>query len=151
MSLKKFMARIWDAIKNIFEGLQHEAKILLPIVTTILENMKKFQDSGVTDVLTQIIPGKLDDHINDILREKIPILLIDLKLADECLHSADQNEIIKCALKNLQLATDDARHIIIHGLASKILELISDGNFSWSDAIVLEEYYFKHVYKPVAG
>ncbi len=147
MSLGKFLQHLWDAIKKIFDGIEAHTRQLLPIAIQIVQNIKTLEDSKVPDILTAIIPGNLDNDLNQKIRDFLPKLLLDLQLAESVSSITDPNEQLKAILDKINLSGDNTKNILYHGIASLIVEKLSDGKFTWSDAIAVSEYYYKNVYK----
>ena len=147
MSLKSFLAKIWSTIKSLFDGMESELKTAIHISVLVVENIKKFIDSPGADIFTMLIPGDVDDKIKDLLRNKLPVILTELKLADSCLQLTDQNEITACAIKTLQGLGDNVKSAFLHSLSVLIAEVIADGKLTWSDGVYLSEWYYQHAYK----
>lgn len=144
--------KIWSGIKKIFEGLKKEFKDAIHIGVIIVDKMKTFVESGTADVLTAIIPGTLDDKIKDRLREYLPKILIEMKLAESCTGLSDPNEIVACAIKTLQQINGDwvsesAKKNFYDSLAVLIAQVASDGKLSWDDAKTIIKWYYDHVQK----
>ena len=150
MSLQTFLARIWQQIKSLFEGIPAELKTAVHIGVLVTENIKTFVDSPVADVLTVLIPGDIDDKIKDLLRAKLPAILTELKLADSCSALTDPNEITVCAIKVLQSLDGDLKSAFLHNLSILIAETAADGKLSWSDGVYILEWYYRHEYKTAA-
>lgn len=147
MSILKFLASIWEAIKQHFSTLDDEVKIILQTVTALVENIKKAEDTGIPDLLLSLLPAGAPEQVNQVIKTWLPKVLLDLNLATNCLATDDPQKILQAALATLKLSSDEAKNIYYHGLASLILEKASDGKFTWSDAVAVEEYYFKNIYK----
>lgn len=147
MSLKSFIAGIWSAIKGLFHKLEEEEKRLLPIVITVVNNIKNVVDSPIADVVTALIPGDVDDKIREKLQVFLPKILTELNMLNTCQQLEDHNEQLHCILQNLKLSSDAAKDIYYHGLASLILTELSDGKLTWSDCTAIAEYYYKNIWK----
>lgn len=144
MSLKKFIQHVWAEIAKLWHKLDNEAKVLVPVVIKLVDNIRKFVDSPVADVLTVVIPGDIDDKLKAELRVIIPKVLLELNMVDAIANITDPNEQLKAIIARLKLSGVHAQDIFWHGLASKFLELSSDGKFSWNDSIALADYFFKN-------
>lgn len=70
----KIFGTAWDAIKSVFTAAD---KTLLKLAISITNAVKDALNSGITDFITKLIPGDLDDKIVEILRAKLPVLLAD--------------------------------------------------------------------------
>lgn len=144
IKLKKWLTGIWIGISKIFHKAENEIKHLLPIVISVVENVKKVVDSPVADVATHLIDGNFDDIAKEKLREWLPKIILELHLIDTTIHLENINEQLAVVLAKLKLSSDAAKNVFYHGLASLILEKISDGKLSWSDAVIISEYYYQH-------
>jgi hypothetical protein len=141
--------KIWSGIKKAFDGLKPEFKNAIHVGVTIVDKMKSFTESPVAGVITALIPGDLDDKIKEKLREYLPKILIEMKLADSCTGLSDPNEIVACAVKTLQQIggdwiSDDAKKNFYDSLAVLIAQVASDGKLSWDDAKAVIKWYYDH-------
>jgi hypothetical protein len=150
MSLQTFLSKIWNEIKNLFAGIPAELKTAIHIGVLVTENIKNFVDSPAADVLTTLIPGDADDQIKDWLRAKLPTILTELKLADNCENLTDPAQITSCAVRVLQGLDGDIQSAFLHSLSVLVAQVAADGNLSWSDGVYLLEWYYQHNYKTAA-
>ena len=150
-----FLGKIFRAIGKLFEGLRAETKRLVPIAINIVEGIKKVMDSPVDDIILAIVEGAIPGDADDILINKIksvveiwlPKILLELKMIESIANIEDRNAQLQAVLDQLKLSSDETKAIIYHGLASLILEKLSDGKLSWSDAIAIGEYYYQNISK----
>lgn len=147
MSLKKFLSNLWKGIKHIFDSIEDDLKKLVPIAIKVVEAIKTFDESIVSDVMTALIPGEVDDKIVQKLREFLPKVLLELNMIDAIAGITDPNEQLKAILARIKLSPKSSQDVFYHGVASLILSELSDGKFSWSDAVAVAEYYYKNEYK----
>ncbi len=150
MSLGHFFKNIWSGIKHIFEGLPQDLKVAIHVGVVVTENVKKFVDSEGTDVLTAIIPGDLDEVIKNKLRDNLPKILTQLKLADKCGGLTDTAEIVKCAIQILQQTEGDFKSAFLHDLSILIAQVASDGKLDWKDDTYVLQWYYTHKFKKTA-
>ncbi|MDB5003532.1 MAG: hypothetical protein JWQ34_1757 [Mucilaginibacter sp.] len=150
MSLKSFLSKIWNEIKNLFAGIPAELKTAIHIGVIVAENAKIFIDSPAADVLTALIPGDIDDKIKDLLRAKIPVILSELKLADSCQNITDPAQLTTCAVKVIQGLDGDIKSAFLHNLSILVAGVAADGKLSWSDGVYLMEWYYQYQYKTTA-
>lgn len=146
MSLKKLVQRIWGGIKKAFQKLSPQLKAAIAIGVTVVDNIKKFTDSELADVLTAIIPGDIDDKIKDKLRELLPKIVVEMKLAEQCSGLTDPNEIMACAIKTLQQIggdwiADGARKNFYDSLATLIAQVAADGKLDWDDSKLIAKWF----------
>lgn len=151
MSLKSFLSKIWLAITGLFDGMDPELKIAIHIGVLIVENIKHVVDSPEADIAAAIIPGDIDDQIKTLLRNKLPIILTELKLADNCAELTNPDDIIACAVKTLQGLYGDIKSAFLHELSILLAQIAADGKLTWSDGVYLLEWYYQHQYKKEAN
>ena len=149
MSLKHFLQKIWEGIAHLFQGLEHELKVLVPVAIKIVNEIKLINDSPVADIIEQLLkPLGLDPAIAAI-REKaktvLPKIILDLGMIDAINGITDPNAQLQAILVKINLSPNATKNVFYHGLASLILTELSDGNFTWSDATAVAEYYYKHL------
>lgn len=145
MSLGTILAGIWNGIKSLFGALSPELKLAVHIGIEVTEGMKMFVDSPVADIVTAIIPGDADDAIKDILRAKLPAILVEMHLVEDGLNSTDVTEVTESITKVLQsvgLGVGDKLE-----LAAKAAIALSNGQLTWEDAVTLTQYYYNKIYK----
>ncbi len=147
MSLNSFLSKIWSSLKSLFDGLPAEFKLAIHIGVLITENIKHFVDSPGADVLTALMPGDIDDKIIALLKAKLPAILVELKLADNCADLTDPNEITACAIEVLKGISGDISSAFLHNLAILIAQVAADGKLSWSDGVYVLEWYYQHNFK----
>ena len=91
--------------------------------------------------------GILVDKVEAVCREWIPKILLDLQIADSISKITDPNDQLNEILKQFKLSSDETKNIFYHGLMSLILEKLSDGKLSWSDSVIIGEYYYQNYTK----
>lgn len=144
MSLKNFLRHLWQSIKNLFDKVEAEVKKDVVVAISVVQQIKSVVDSPVADVITAMIPGELDDQIKQQLRKLLPKLILELGLVQSVANIEDQNAQLQAILEKLKLSSDDAKNAFYHSLASLILEKLSDGKLSWTDAVAISEYYYQN-------
>ncbi len=154
--MNKLLAKIWRAVHLAYHKIVEETRQWVPIAVNVVEGIKVVMDTPVDDVVLSIvklaIPGGADDVVIDKIKSTVeqwlPKILLELKLVDGIANIDDPNEQLKAILAQLKLSSDETKNIIYSGLASVILEKLSDGKLSWSDAGAISEYYYKNVVHP---
>lgn len=150
MSIKTLINKIWDEVKSLFNGFPAEMKTAIHIGVVITENIKNFVDSPTADLLTALIPGNIDDQVKDWLRNKLPVILTELKLADSCSSLTDPEQITACAIKVLQGLDGDIKSAFLHNLSIFIAQIASDGKLTWNDGVSILQWYYQNEYKATA-
>jgi hypothetical protein len=147
MSIKSFITKLWSAIRSLFNSFPEELKSAVQIGIAVTENIKHFVDSPLADILTTIIPGKIDDKIKDALRAGLPAILTNLRLADNCGELHNPQEITNCAIKVLQGLEDKTQSAFLHSISVLVARVAADGKLSWSDGVCILEWYYQKKYK----
>lgn len=142
MSLKTLLAKIGSVFSNIFKSLKPNLKNAVHWGVVITEKLKEIIESPTADILTAIIPGNLDDKIKKKLREKIPNILIQLKMVEAAADKTDPDEIMEAALKIIQQLDGDYKSAFLHNFSILTAQVAADGKLDWSDAVYLLQWYY---------
>jgi hypothetical protein len=87
-----------------------------------------------------VIPGTLDDSIQKLLKEYLPKLLDILNKVESIAVIEDPNERIKAIVNEIQLSQSDAKDILLHGIAGKLIEVTTDNPWGKSSIIAESAY-----------
>ncbi|MEN0053635.1 MAG: hypothetical protein AAGC65_08195 [Mucilaginibacter sp.] len=147
MSLKTFLQKILDHIKDLFTNIPNETAIALKIGITITENIKNFVNSTAADILTTIIPGDIDDKIKEKLQLSLPVILTELKLVENSLNLSQPNAIMISAVDTIKAMDKNIKSGVLHQMSILITQLVADGKLSWSDGVYLSQWYYEHKFK----
>lgn len=149
--MKKFLQKIWASVQSLWEDANEKAKKFIPVAVKIVEGVKNFNESGSADffefVITSAIPGDADNVVvkkgRAFIKDKLPSLLIELKIINSIADLTDDNEKLRAILNELKLSSTNG--IIFKGVAGKALELLSDGKFDFNDSVDLTTFWFKQM------
>lgn len=144
MSLKNFIRHLWQSIKTLFDKVEDEVKKDVVISISVVQRVKAVIDSPVADVVTALIPGSADDNVKEMLRIWLPKVLLELSLVESVSNIEDPNAQLQTILEKLKLSSDEVKNAFYHSLASLVLQKLSDGKLSWSDAVAIAEYYYQN-------
>lgn len=155
MKLKLFLAQIWDFISTIWKKTTNEIKLITPFAVNAVNALKSINDSFVGDVIetviASIIPGKADDILIAVVRQKLRVILpkviLNLNLANAISNIGDPNEQLKAIVTAINMSSDETKNIYYHSLCVLILEALADGKLTFSESVQISEYYYAHVYK----
>lgn len=142
--MKKIWSKIVVAFSSVgvyFNQLWVKAKAFLnkeiPIAVAVVEQLKKFVDSPILPVLTDLIPGEVDDVIAAKIKQCLPVILVELKIAGECANLSTNDAIIQCALNHLKSLEPLARRGKYLDIASTLSEVLADGKLTWPEIVLL--------------
>lgn len=147
------MKKLFKKVKELYDVLLNRTKKWIPVAVNIVEGIKKVMDSEVDDVVLAIvkaaIPGETDDFIinkvKSVVEKWLPKILLELQITESIANIQDKNEQLKAILAKIKVSSDETQNVFYHGLASLILEKLSDGKITWSESVLLAEYYFKNI------
>lgn len=137
-----FVGDFLRSLVSFFKNLTAKTKELTPEIIQVVENVKNFVDSPGADFLTAVIPGTLDNWVQDILKIAIPKLLNILNTVESFNDILDQNEKSKAIVASFQVQEQDAQDMFFHNLASKLVQKTTDE--PWSKSIFIAEGAYKN-------
>lgn len=151
----KVLKKLWAFISKVWDGLNAKAKELVPVAIKVVEGIKTAMDGPVDDIILTIVKSAIKGTADDVLIDRIkltvetwiPKVLLELKLIDSIANIEDTNAQLQAVLVQLKLSSNETQNIVFHGISSLIIEKLSDGELSWSDAIAISEYYYKNIAK----
>lgn len=148
--MKKLIQKIFAFIKKLYNKLVDETKELVPVAIKVVEGVKNVMDSPADDValaiITSILPSLPKDKISYYklkLEDYLPKLILELNLVNTIANETDVNKQLQMILEQLKLSSDEVKAEKYHVLASKVLVILSDGKITWSEAVVLVEWYYQ--------
>lgn len=113
---------------------------------TIVNNIKSVVNNPVTVLLTDIIPGSIDNLIRQKISDTLPVILAGLTFSKHFLDTEDKNVLIDDLLNKIHFADDPDKDALYHSLAARLIVVASDGKVTWSEAAQLVEIYFKQFF-----
>lgn len=154
--MKKFFSKIWNGVKRLYDKLVDKTRELVPVAINIVEGVKTVVDSPVDDIVAELlkkaIPGVKDDIVIDkvhgIIIKQVPIILSRLLMIDSIANIKDPNQQLQAIVKQLRVSSDEQKNVAYHGLATLVLEQLSDGKLTWGEAAMISEYYYQNFTKP---
>ena len=150
MSLKSILKDIGNFICNAWNSLKPKMKKIIDIGVTVTNGIKNWDDKngGFIDAITAVIPGHADDAIVAKIREKLPVILVQMRLVQATETLTDPKEITDAAIKILQQLGGDYRVAAFNELAAHIAVIAADGKIDFKDATYLIDYYYKNQHNP---
>ena len=124
----------------------------LTAAITIVNNLKNALASPLAVLITDLIPGTIDDTIREELVTDLPVLAADLANVQVAI-TADKSAQLSNVLAAIKASPNFVYDAFFHSLAATLLTRISQGkNITWSVAVMSVEYFFKNLFSaaPVA-
>ena len=146
--IKLFVLKIWDKADELIERIA-------PVAINVVEQIKTVNESTTGDIIELIISkaikGTSDGIIIHQLREKLktelPKVLEIMQTALNIAKVDDANLQVKQIIAAINLSPDEVKNVYYHTFAVLILEKISDGKLTWSESVMIAEYYYNKIYK----
>lgn len=153
--MKKFFAMILAFLVSLWNKADQLVKRVTPVAIGVVNEVKKINESFTGDIIetiiTAVIPGTADDKIiktiRDKLRTTLPKVLTVLNISQSIAQIEDPNEQLKAIINAINLSSDEAKNTYYHGLCALIIQDLSDGKVTWSEAVQIAEYYYTNIYK----
>ena len=147
LEIKLFVLNIWDKADELVD-------LIAPIAINVVEQIKQVNESTAGDVIALIISkamkGNADDliikQVREKLKEKLPEVLEIMRLSMNIAKVDDKNLQVKMILDAINMSPDEIRNAYYHTFCVMILEKISDGKLTWSESVLLAEYYYNKIY-----
>ena len=148
LKVKAFILNIWDKADELIERIA-------PVAINVVEQIKQVNESTAGDVIELIaskaIKGTADDiiihQLREKLKEKLPEVIEIMRLAMNIASVEDKNLQVKQIIAAINLSPDEVKNMYYHTFAVLILEKISDGKLTWSESVMIAEYYYNKIYK----
>ncbi|MEZ2337688.1 hypothetical protein AB6735_18725 [Mucilaginibacter sp. RCC_168] len=115
----------------------------------IVNNVRNAMASPLAALITNLIPGTIDDKIRQALIDNLPKVAAALVYSKDLLNHWDGQTVLNAVLGTVKTADKPEQDAFAHNLAARILMIVSDGKVNWSLAVQVVEYYFKNIFKPV--
>ena len=147
LKIKLFIIQIWDKADELVERIA-------PIAINVVEQIKQVNESTAGDVIELIISkaikGNADDliirQVREQLRKRLPEVLEIMRLSMNIAKVDDKNLQVKMILDAINMSPDAVKNAHYHTFCSLVLEKISDGKLTWSESVLLAEYYYNKIY-----
>lgn len=116
---------------------------------TIVNNVRNAMASPLAVLITDLIPGTVDDKIRQTLVDELPKVAAALTYSKSLLDNWNGQTVLNAVLGTVKAADKPEQDAFAHNLAARILMIVSDGKVNWSLAVQAVEYYFKYIFKGV--
>ena len=148
LKIKLFIVQLYSKADELIERIA-------PIAINVVEQIKQVNESTAGDVIELIISkaikGNADDliirQVREQLRKRLPEVLEIMRLSMNIAKVDDKNLQVKMILDAINMSPDEIRNAYYHTFCVMILEKISDGKLTWSESVMIAEYYYNKIYK----
>lgn len=145
----KILYDIAQFIKKLPKHVQKIAPIAIHIVEKLKDANADPRTTSILGLITHLIPGDKDDQLVAKLRQTIDDnvwrVLEELIWVKDVANIEDEWVRRQAILDKLKTMTNDSKKIVLHGIASLIIEKASDGKITWAEAIEIAEKYYQEM------
>lgn len=142
MSIESILEATISSIKNFIEKILPSSKKLLDLALIIVNGIKTFADSSVTDIITVLIPGDVDDHIKELIRKKLPAIMIDLKLASSEANKVPE-EIVKDGIASVQSMSVNVKSVTLQSIWQLLSNEITQSGINLTNLQKIGQTYYE--------
>ena len=147
LKIKLFIVQLYSKADELIERIA-------PVAINVVEQIKQVNESTTGDIIELIIckaiKGNADDLIirqdREQLRKRLPEVLEIMRKALSIAKVDDANLQVKMILDAINMSPDAVKNAHYHTFCSLVLEKISDGKLTWSESVLLAEYYYYNIY-----
>jgi hypothetical protein len=115
-------------------------------VIDMVNNIKRIIGSPAAVLLTDLIPGTLDNKIRLLLLDATLPILAGLTFSKKWLVTENKDVLLLDLLNKVSFSDDADKDSFYHSLAARLIVAASDGKVTWSESASLIELYFKHIF-----
>lgn len=137
MKIFEFLKDLWAWIVEKFEKIDPKLREIGTIAVNVTEAVKKFVNSPVAVVITDLIPGKVDDAVRELLIRIIPDVLSTSTLLKDSADMTPDEVIAEWLAQAAKLDHDTVSGEYL-SVASKIVKQLAadlaDGELSITEA-----------------
>jgi hypothetical protein len=113
-----FCQKMSRKIKRILGRFDQYADRHIDTALQITIGLKKALSSPVADIITELIPGNIDNIVKQHLLAAINTAVDLLTIADQCQGEKDINKKLQCFVAELQKRSPEHRDAVLQKLAS---------------------------------
>ena len=145
--MKKILEQIRTWLKSRFSKGFEAVKKNSHVAVQVTEALKNVIGSPVTDLLTALIPGELDNEIKYKLRKVLPEVAAKVAIAHNIIQASDDPTTALAAIKAyIESLGGDARKDWWVLFSAKVAEVLSDGDVTYAELVMLTQDAFMELY-----
>lgn len=138
--MPEFIKKFFSFIKRTVNKIIPSVKSIVKIGIGVAQDIKDITDSPTMDFLVRLTKTIKDDAALQLAREYLPKLIAQLQFIDRELTEQEVNEYV---IKISQMPDNDAKAILLHGIASGLNNHISPEIGSIGQSFITTEVVYK--------
>lgn len=148
--MKNFFKRLIDFVKNKYQDLFEIFRKNSEVAVKVTHALKNAVENPMVDIVTDIIPGDLDDKIHEKLRLIVPIVAQKIAIAHGILKESETNSNAITAIVDylkspeVNVGVRASFWIMFSGELNKAL---SDDKITLSEAVALAQLVYTEIKK----
>lgn len=142
MSFKSFLQNAIKSITDFISKILPTSKHLLDIALVVVNGIKLFTDSGVADIAAQLVGGNAGEAILTKVRQVLPTIFTDLKLADaEAGKTGD--EVLKDGITAIQSMPTKAQSTTLQSVWQLLSDALTEDGVTLSDLQKIGQSFYE--------
>lgn len=141
---KNIFKVIFDFVKGKYKRLFNIFRANSNVAVNVVNTLKKIVESDVTDYVTDLIPGDLDDKIHEKLKVIVPIVAQKIAIANGILSANDKDvDAVKAIVEHLKNEVNPGLKVSFWIMfAGELNMALADGQITLSEAIALSQLIY---------
>jgi ribosome-associated translation inhibitor RaiA len=146
--MRKILAQIKSWLQDKFKKGFDIVKANSHTAVKVTEALKNVIGSPITDLLTALIPGELDNELKFRLRKILPEVAAKVAIGHNIIQASDDPTTALAAIKAyIESLGVEARKDWWVLFSAKVMEAISDGEVTYAEIVMLTQDAFIELYQ----
>jgi hypothetical protein len=144
--MKKLFEKLAFFVQRLLGNVFAEFRKHSEAAVRVTSKIKQLVESPITDVITTLIPGDIDDKIAEKLREVLPIALTKIAILHGILKENETNaDVIGDIISNLKEMNPNARIAFWVMFSGELNVALSDGKLQLAEAFILAQMAYLEI------
>lgn len=144
--------KIWKSITSFFSkafGTGYDRlKKNSAIAVKVTDELKKYVESPIADVVVNLIPGNWDNYAIVALRKVLPPIAIKMAITHKIIEgSTSPSDCVVGIIEYLKTLDKEARIGFWITFAGELTKALSDGKLTFAEAVILSQLAYKELYE----
>jgi hypothetical protein len=147
--MKNLLKRVFDFVRNKYKSLFDLVRINSETAVKVTAKLKEIVESPITDIITDIIPGDLDDKIHEKLKVVVPKIATKVAIAHGILSvETKDSDAVTSIIDHLKNELNPGLRISFWVMFSgELNKALSDDKITLAEAIGLSQLIYAEMKK----
>jgi hypothetical protein len=142
--LKNFFQKVREFFQQLFSGIDNFIANTVRPTILFLEALKTAIQNPSFDILTDIIPGNIDNKVLELLRKYLPVVIKKLNIVVSVRHIND-DDYVKEYIKLLRESSPALRSALIFKTASLLIQELDGKKFDEVEIDTLVQFTYNQI------